>query len=1129
VLVYIVTAFVLLTYLVAAWLIGSVLHLNSPDIWILRLGLALIGVAGAAAFLWYYDKFIKVKPADDSPTPTGDNPPQELDKILRHAMTSSRLSGSNLRNTPAVLIVGDSDAAKTTTIVQSGLDPELLAGQIYQDKGILPTNPINVWYSRKVLFVEMGGKFQANPADWRRLLQRLGSGKISILKNAQAPRAAIVCFPAEILLEAGSETVNMRMRAIRQRLEDIAQTLGISFPVYVLFTKADRIPFFAEFTRSMTNEEAKQALGATLPLSSTPMSMDARTSRLNAVYNNLVMSLSDKRPDFLAREHDSQKLPRVYQFPREMRRLQPLVVQFLADLCKPSELRAAPFLRGFYFSGVRAVVVNEIASRQETPDREVAFRSESEATRMFRPGQAATSPAIPPPQVVGSRKVPQWTFLDRVFNDVLLQDHLALGASVSSVKTSTVRKTAFAVASALCLLISLAWVISYFGNRALETEVSRASRELSTVDSRATGADFTNALTRLDSLREAVSTLSHYRSAGPPLHLRWGLYIGNDLYPAARRLYFNRFEQLLFASTQKASADFLTGLPPAPGPADDYDAAYNALKAYLITTSNHEKSTLEFLPPQLMRFWKSTRSADPSTSDSDLAFKQFKFYAEELVENNPFSSEPNTSVRDRARRYLTLFPISEKVYRSMLAEAGRNSSILFNRDYPGSEAVITNAQEVPGAFSKPGWNFINQAIRDGRRFSEREPWVLGEEGNSRVDSAGLQQELSAKYRTDFIHQWQLFLQSGKILPYTSMKDAARKLNIFVSPQAPLLAMLCVASQNTDVDDPGVKAVFQPVQSVVPPGCMRNQYSGPTNTSYQEALVALRARVEQIGDNTSGPNDPLMGQVSEAAAQAKIAAGQLAVKARLDSGLQKLIEDPITYVERFRNPSASGLCGKFADLMSKYPFRSDAGSKASIDDVNTLFRPESGEIWKLVASLSNVLSRQGNRFAQSGNVAINPSFIQFLNNAAAFTSAVYPDNSPQPKLNYRLRSTRREGMNDVSLSIDGQVLSGMSAEPKDFTWSGKPDSEVLVTINGKSQPFRGPWAPFEFFRSADQSTLSGTTYAYRWIQKQGQPPRPLELANGQPFIVEFNVEGPGAPIFQGLAGLRCVSEIAAAPK
>ena len=36
-------------------------------------------------------------------------------------------------------------------------------------------------------------------------------------------------------------------------------------------------------------------------------------------------------------------------------------VQFLVDLCRPSQLTVGPFLRGFYFTGVRPIIINESA------------------------------------------------------------------------------------------------------------------------------------------------------------------------------------------------------------------------------------------------------------------------------------------------------------------------------------------------------------------------------------------------------------------------------------------------------------------------------------------------------------------------------------------------------------------------------------------------------------------------------------------------------------------------------------------------------------------------------------------------------------------------------------------------
>jgi len=82
-----------------------------------------------------------------------------------------------------------------------------------------------------------------------------------------------------------------------------------------------------------------------------------------------------------------------------------------------------------------------------------------------------------------------------------------------------------------------------------------------------------------------------------PLRLRWGLYIGDNLYPDARRAYSSASVSFLFAYTQGKLLDGLRTVPDSPGANDDgsYEKTYNELKAYLITTSNNDKSTRDFL------------------------------------------------------------------------------------------------------------------------------------------------------------------------------------------------------------------------------------------------------------------------------------------------------------------------------------------------------------------------------------------------------------------------------------------------------------------------------------------------------------------------------------------------------
>jgi len=83
-----------------------------------------------------------------------------------------------------------------------------------------------------------------------RLIGGMQPGKLSSIlgTSGEAPRAALVCFDAEALNAPDSEALNAAARHIRTRLTEISQLLGIDLPVYVLFTKTDRIPFFTDLS-----------------------------------------------------------------------------------------------------------------------------------------------------------------------------------------------------------------------------------------------------------------------------------------------------------------------------------------------------------------------------------------------------------------------------------------------------------------------------------------------------------------------------------------------------------------------------------------------------------------------------------------------------------------------------------------------------------------------------------------------------------------------------------------------------------------------------------------------------------------------------------------------------------------
>jgi len=1147
---YLVAGILLLIYLVLVWILGGVLQLKSPDIWVFRAGLALIGVGAAAAFVWWRRSR---RAAQGGPVEPVDSS-NEIDVLVRDAearLGAARVpKGSHIGNFPLVFLIGETGSAKTSIFLNSGLEPELLAGQVYQDNAIVPTRAVNLWFSRNAVFAEAGGKLLGDRGLWTRAVRRARAGKLSPVAGGgdQSPRAAIVCFDAERFTQPGAaQSISVSARNLHDRLMEISETLGINFPVYVLFTRMDRLPFFREYVRNLSNAEATQVVGATLPLSGPQAAGvygEQQGARVGASFDSLFRSLCDARCELLPREGDAAILPATYEFPREFRKLRGLIVQFLVDLCRPSQLTTAPFLRGFYFSGVRPITVDEyapVAAPVEPPPSGIP-----EATGIFRPGQRPQAPVQQ--RVTGSRRVPQWLFLSHLFHDIVLQDRVALGTSSSSTKTNFARRVMLACAAGLCLILAAGFLTSWLRNRSLENRAIDAARGIRSSES--TGLDLASldALQRLDTLRQTLTELDTYEREGAPLSMRWGLYSGNDVFIEARRAYFNQFRKLLFNQTQNSLLATLERLPATPGPQDEYGPVYDALKAYLITTSHHQYSTRAFLAPVLMRHWTAGRSVDPQRTQ--LARAQFEFYADQLKDANPHASDNDGSAIERGRRYLAQFAGSERVYQNMLADAAKtNAPLQFNRRFPGSAEVVVDTHEVAGAFTKGGWTFMKDALRHADKYFSGEQWVLGDQATANFDRAKLEQQLHDRYVADFIAQWRAYLKAASVVKYAGIPDAAQKLNLMAGNQSPLLALFWLASQNTAVDEPKVANAFQPVQTVVPPASV-DRYIAAPNQAYMGALAALQASLEQVASKPGPVGEADAGPVLNNAGSAKSSARGLAQAftpdpdGKVDRMSQTLLEDPITNVEALLrtlgpaelNGKGKGLCTQMRPVLTKYPFTPGATQQATLAEVNSILRRPDGALWAFYdANLQRLLPKQGAQYvaASAGAITLNPTFVGWFNRWAALADALYGGGSQDPHLVYTLKPVPSEGIEGLTLRLDGQTLTTTAAggAAKQFTWPGTTTREAKASVKFGGTDLGwsdndGLWAVFQFFEEAERWVPSGGSYQLEWTVRAGK--KPMTLPSGKPLTVRFELNMGGAPaVFEKgyLSKFGCVADVA----
>ncbi|MGJ5817084.1 ImcF-related family protein [Paludibaculum fermentans] len=1152
--VVLITILILLLWLVLAWFIGSWLGLHGGILWGLRISLWVIGLLTAGFVIWFFRRKARLEREREEGLDVNEG--DEIATLLREAekrLTAAKNGKSTgLATTPVVLIAGEPGSAKTSVVLSSGIDPELVAGRVHQDNVVTPTRVANIWFANGIAMVEAGGALTQDKALWNRLIRGLRPARLAGIfgKGGTAPRAVLVCFDAETFAQpGGAETASATAKKLRQRLAALSEDLGINLPVYALFTRMDRIPGFLEYVRNLSNEEVNRALGATLPLSAGQQARtygEEQTARISAALEGLFKELANYRPPLLGRETEANALPPTYEFPREFRKLQGPIVQFLLDLCRPSQLSTGPYLRGFYFSGVRPVVIQEFTGTTDLAAPGSGQGGVPKATTIFRVGLEANKPSGQQAPLVTSRRVPQWTFLGALFHDVMLADRLALGGSTSSTKTNSVRRIGLVLACFFCLVMSIGMIVSYVRNHALEARVLEAAKGINSSES--TGADLpsADALRKLDTLRNSLITLDTYKRDGSPWSFHWGLYTGDDLYQPARKVYFDRFRQLLFGQTQGSILTFLRGLPATPGP--DYNPTYDALKAYLITTAHHDKSSAPFLTPVLMKFWSEGRGVDAERMK--LAQDQFEYYALALQAENPYTNENDAATIETARHYLAQFGDLMRVYRAMLADAAKSGPpINYHKRFPGADQAMTDQREVQSAFTKAGWEFMKGAIKNPDRYFSGEQWVLGDQVTSKIDRAKLIEQLQQKYNTDFTGEWRAFLRAASVQRYASIADASKKLTLLAGNQSPLLALLWLISQNTAVDGPTVAEVFQPAQAVVPPAST-DRYIAAPNQNYMNALIGLQTSLESIVGQPA-PNEAVAGQILGNASTAKLAARQLAQTFRLDpeghveAQVQKLLEDPITNIEGLLrglgpaelNGKGKGVCAQMSAVWSKYPFDPNATAEATLAEVNGLLHKPDGALWVFYeASLSKLLQKQGQQYVPNptGGINLNPAFVAFFNQAAALSDALYAGDTKDPHVAYTLKPAASEGIQSLSLRLDGQAATfgANDSTPKRFTWQGPGAHEAKAGVRFAGSTDitwfdkDGVWAPFHFFTEAEQFQPAGNGYSVSWIIRAGK--EAMKLPNGKPLTVRFDLSMESAPpiFMKGYwRGLRCVGEVA----
>ena len=210
---------------ILSWIMGSVFHLQGSSLILMRILIMALGIG--AIFAVY--AFMGRRKSSASTSEKEQRHTPELGNLIRDAQqrltSSQRASAKTFDATPLFYILGGSNAAKTTTVLRSGLDPELLAGQVYRDQGVVPTELSTFWYTQQGVLVEAGKSLRESSYLWETLVRKTRPKMYQPALGAKLPaRAAIVCTSVESFFGAGaSDSIAALARSTNQMLRTISR------------------------------------------------------------------------------------------------------------------------------------------------------------------------------------------------------------------------------------------------------------------------------------------------------------------------------------------------------------------------------------------------------------------------------------------------------------------------------------------------------------------------------------------------------------------------------------------------------------------------------------------------------------------------------------------------------------------------------------------------------------------------------------------------------------------------------------------------------------------------------------------------------------------------------------------
>lgn len=696
---------------------------------------------------------------------------------------SARIGKRYLYELPWYVIIGAPGSGKTTALLNSGLNFPLSStmGE-HSVRGIGGTRNCDWWFTDEAVLIDTAGRYTTQTSD-AETDAKAWEGFLGLLKRSR-PRqpvsgVLVTVSVSDLLMQSSAERAT-HAQAVRRRVQELHQHLGIRFPIYLLVTKCDLLAGFTDYLGDIDKEARATPWGFTFKLDG-----EQRTdlSAFNNEYEALEKRLQDGVIDRLQPERDAQRRARIYAFPQQFAGLRDVLFEFSQKVFSPSQFEQHPLLRGVYFvSGTQeGTPIDRMLGRLS---RSFGLSSETAAAV---PGQGRSY------------------FLTRLLREVVFAES---GLSGTNLKWERKRGALALGGYALLALVVGAtlfvWTTSYLNNRRyvaqVEDSLSAAEKLIQSSDKPT--SDPRPLLPRL----QAAQALPRAAPDGSvPWSLGFGLYQGDKLASAADRAYQRLLiDGLLPSLALRVEQQLRSGANP--------ELQYEALKAYVML-HNPEHFNAQALKLYVTEDWKATLPRDTSNEQREALIKHLDTLLAQGPAVSPLAQDKSLLKQTQTR--LAAASLPSRIYQRLKRQGVGSGIAEFNAIKAGGPAtplVFRRAsgtpltQGIPGVFTYDGYHkgFQNEVTSVSQQLAEEEVWVLGV-GVAQIEKPALvpgyaQSQIADQvrriYLNDYVRVWEEFIADLKLQTPTSLAEAVQTARTLSAPDNPLVPLLRAMSRET---------------------------------------------------------------------------------------------------------------------------------------------------------------------------------------------------------------------------------------------------------------------------------------------------------------------------------------------